>query len=150
VKDYNLSKNGLATNTTTKTIGEQFQHGYKMRMNLLNMEIGSGRSSANKIAAGHGKNIREAYENNRDPELTWNTNYFNYGQRAALRDWQQSHNVGTGQSQAASVNSSQEQKNATGQQASQQAVQSNTQANSNSMDQAQKVPQVQRDFGMSY
>jgi hypothetical protein len=123
-----------------------------MRMNLLNMEFNGGNSSSSaiKIASGHGKNIRDAYENNRDPELTWNTSYFNYGQRAALRDWQQSHNVGTGQSQAASVNSSQEQKNATGQQASQQAVQSNTQANSNSMDQAQKVPQVQRDFGMSY
>jgi Mg-chelatase subunit ChlI len=99
------------------------------------------------------KIIRQAYENNSDSKSASNTDYFNYGQRAALRDWKNTHMNAANHSQqshSTSANSSQEQKTGTTQQVSQQATHSNSQANSNSKDQAQKFNQVQRDYGISY
>jgi hypothetical protein len=143
------------------SIAEQFNQGYKQQMNLLASDFKAASSISNespfslaeRIATNHSKIIRQAYENNSDSKSASNTDYFNYGQRAALRDWKNTHMNAANHSQqshSTSANSSQEQKTGTTQQVSQQATHSNSQANSNSKDQAQKFNQVQRDYGISY
>jgi hypothetical protein len=157
VKDYHLSRSGPIPGHANTTIAEQFQQGYKQRINMLNMEFNSARSRSNdpeaklatKIFTAHSTLIRQGYETNSDPKLS-TSNYFNYGQRAALKDWYAAHENHSEQSQSTAANSPQQHKTDTAQHVSQQTAQSNSQANSNSTDQPQKFTQVQRDYGMSY